>query len=151
MTISPDVLGLRFLEQSDIFILVDWEAKERPYPWNKEHFEVTLKTPTQKTLIWEEEGRLNGFIVIQLIGDEGYLLNIMSDPRRRGGGLGKTLMKKGLEWAKLNGAKKFFLDVDPLNIPAFKLYKSFGFEIIERRKSGYPHGEDSLLMRKEIL
>ncbi|EDT82699.1 GnaT-family acetyltransferase [Clostridium botulinum NCTC 2916] len=44
-------------------------------------------------------------------------------------GIGKNLMKSGIEWAKENGIFRITLEVDINNYRAISLYLKFGFEI----------------------
>lgn len=125
----------------------EWEKLERPYPWKERQFLETMESSSQKTLVWEEEGTVIGFGVLQLVQDESYLLNIMIKRENRGQGKGATLLKKLMEWSKSCGAAQFVLDVDPMNKPAVQLYESAGFKVVGRRPHGYPGGEESLLMK----
>ncbi len=44
-------------------------------------------------------------------------------------GIGKNLMKSGIEWAKENGIFRITLEVDINNYRAISLYLKLGFEI----------------------
>ena len=134
----------------DIPLLVAWEKAERPYPWASKHFEDTLTSQVQQTLIWESPAQLLGFAVLQIIQAEAYLLNIMTSPRNRRTGLGFTLMGKVVQVCRASSAENIFLDVDPHNTAAFGLYKKFGFEAMGRRMKAYPNGEDAVLMKRKI-
>ena len=43
-----------------------------------------------------------------------------------------------------------FLDVAEDNTPAIRLYEKKGFVLVQRRMGGYPRGETSLMMKKEL-
>jgi [ribosomal protein S18]-alanine N-acetyltransferase len=143
-------IGLRFLAEADIPTLVAWEKAERPYPWSTQHFLDTLTSQVQQTLIWESQGQIVGFAVLQIIEAEAYVLNIMISPHHRRTGLGVALMEKVISLCRAASAENIFLDVDPLNEGAFGLYKKIGFEPMGRRKNAYPNGEDAILMKRKI-
>ena len=69
----------------------------------------------------------------------------------QGVGLGSTLMKLSLEWARLHGIKRVELTVIEENRRAIRLYEKFGFQVEGRLKSYARLDErfvDALLMAK---
>jgi ribosomal protein S18 acetylase RimI-like enzyme len=58
------------------------------------------------------------------------LFDIVTDPDRRGRGLGTALILSILAWAKEQGAQKAYLQVMLENEPALRLYARLGFEEI---------------------
>jgi [ribosomal protein S18]-alanine N-acetyltransferase len=101
-------------------------------------------------LVWEERGIPQGFGVLQIVGEEAYIVNIMVDPARRRQGHGSTLLQKVIIEARDHGARRLVLDVDAANGAALALYKNAGFEILERRRAAYPRGEDAIVMKKDL-
>lgn len=150
LLLVPDNYGLRRLKPKEAALFSAWEKEERPYPWKENQFLETLNSETQSTLVREESGEPTGFGVLQMIESEAYLLNIMirSDLRRTG--RGGDLLRRLMDWSKDGGANHMFLDVDPSNDSAYKLYLKCGFSIAGRRPHGYPGGEPSYLMKKEF-
>jgi len=147
---TPDVVGLRWLCESDARTFSVWEKNERPYPWMPNHFIDTIHSTHQKTLVWETKDLLIGFVVVQIVEAEAYLLNVMVNPEKRGMGFGFQLLSKALDWVRQAGGRFLFLDVDPMNKAALRLYKKLDFETFGRRPRAYPRGEDSILMRKTL-
>lgn len=131
-------------------LFASWEKEERPYPWTAAQFLETLLSATQTTLVRELEGRPVGFGVVQTIQAEAYILNLMVQAQRRRHGVGEDLLRRLLGWAKDGGASHMLLDVDPANVAAYELYSKFGFRMIGRRPHGYPRGEPSVLMQKNL-
>ncbi len=150
MMIVPESVGLRAMKPTEAALFADWEKHGRPYPWTEQQFLETLDSPVQQTLVLEEEGVVTGYGVLQVIDEESYLLNIMIWPERRRQGRGTELLRRLMEWAAACGVNRFFLDVDPNNTPAYRLYEKGGFQVTGRRPQGYPGGEESLLMRKDL-
>lgn len=150
MLLDPETHGLRRMKPVEAALFAAWEKMERPYPWTEGQFLETLSSETQTTLVFENEERLAGFGVLQSVGSEAYLLNIMIRPELRRKGLGDDLLRRLIKWAKDGGADHVLLDVDPSNAPALGLYSKLGFRAIGRRPHGYPRGEPSLLMQKDL-
>jgi RimJ/RimL family protein N-acetyltransferase len=63
-------------------------------------------------------------------------LMVAADHRRRG--IGTTLLREAVEWARASAVQKLELHVFPWNEPALALYESFGFE-----REGYRHDQYS--------
>lgn len=76
-----------------------------------------------------------GFLMVGLYGFERedgpvcWIRELAIKPEFQGQGYGRELLNAGLAWGRTKGAKKSFLAVDKLNVPAMKLYKSVGYEI----------------------
>jgi RimJ/RimL family protein N-acetyltransferase len=74
-------------------------------------------------------------------------LMVAADYRRRG--VGTTLLREAVGWARDSGVRKLELHVFPWNDPALALYESFGFEREGYRRDHYARdGEyvDAVLM-----
>ena len=98
--------------------------------------------------------KIGGFILSSLAADEAEVLAIAVDPRYRGQGLGKMLMRRNLARAKAAGAAAMFLEVDKSNAAAIALYRAFGFQNVGERKGYYrrPDGGSAtaLIMRASL-
>ena len=73
---------------------------------------------------------------------ETFLHKIMVHPDYRGKGIGSALMQQALEVAQ----DVVLLTVNPENIPAVKLYESFGFKVRTRVEGYYRPHEHRLIM-----
>ncbi len=140
---TVDSSGLRPIRDGEAAMFAAWELAERPYPWNESVFPIG-------TLVAEDQQGVYGYVAVQIVVDEAYVANLMVDPKRRRCGLGGLLLQKVMMWAWSRGARRMTLDVDVSNIPAIRLYEKSGFEIIQRRSSSYPRGEDALVMGKKL-
>ena len=135
---------------SEAKLFADWERAERAYPWTELHFIETFNSKTSQTIVLESGGEPIGYAALQIVKDEAYLLNIMVARARRKSGIGFSLLSKAAEIAKAGAASWLALDVDPANTAAVALYEKFGFKMLSRRAHAYPHGEDSIIMRKTL-
>ena len=138
-----EAVGLRTIRDGEAALFATWEAAERPYPWAAASFPAN-------TLVEEHDGAPAGYAVLQVVGDEAYLSNLMIAPPFRRRGLGARMLQKVIMWAASNGAQRVMLDVDTANLPAITLYRKMGFEFIERRAQSYPRGEDAFIMRRQL-
>lgn len=73
---------------------------------------------------------------------EFFLHKIMVHPDYRGKGIGSALMQQALQDAQ----DVVLLTVNPENIPAVKLYESFGFKVRTRVEGYYRPHEHRLIM-----
>ena len=65
-----------------------------------------------------------------------------------GAGLGQDLMRSLLDWAKLNGLSKVWLDVQIDNDIAVHIYQKYGFlSVDEKENFTLPNGRDTELQR----
>ena len=91
----------------------------------------------------------DGFVLVQVVGDESEVLTLAVRPAARRRGLATSLVLAGAERASEDGAAVMFLEVNIGNIPAIALYKGLGFAPVGVRKAYYatPHGmrEDALV------
>lgn len=80
-------------------------------------------------LVWEEQGKAAGIILIHRIGDTFtwliQALGVLPEYRRRG--IARKLMQAGLDFISKNQGRKVNLVVIKGNLPAYNLYKSLGF------------------------
>ncbi len=78
------------------------------------------------------EGReLVGKIMWDPIEDGETEIGIQIEPAHRRKGFGTALMARALLQLKIEGAKVVNLGVDGNNLPALRLYRKFGFEVIK--------------------
>lgn len=147
---EPAEFGFRYLRVSDIVCLVEWENRERPYPWTTDHFSETLRSESARTLILETDGKIIGYAVVQIVENEAYLQNIFISPDHRRRRVGFGFLQKLMIWTKQCGASSIMLDVEKGNEAAIRLYTRCGFQLLEEREKSYPRGETSLIMNKVL-
>jgi ribosomal-protein-alanine N-acetyltransferase len=99
-------------------------------------------------------GRLHGFILSRLAGDEAEILTIAVQTAFQGKGVGRALLSENLRQASNAGARAMFLEVAKDNAPALALYDRFGFFKVGER-SGYYRRADgtrasAVVMRKQL-
>lgn len=139
---------IRPLTAEDLPAIMAIEARGHAFPWTVGNFRDGLQNGYYM-VVMEEEGTVLGYGIVQIILDEGHLLNITIDPSLHGRGLGRTLLLHLLDYAR-HHTDTLFLEVRPSNHRAIALYQTSGFNEIGNRRNYYPAKgggrEDALLM-----
>lgn len=91
-----------------------------------------------------------GVVAMSSVADTAELLRIVVAKGARGVGLGRALVRHGLEWAARQGAGEVFLEVSAGNRVAIGLYESCGFSQLDRRADYYGPDDDALVYRRQI-
>lgn len=133
---------------ADLPAVLAIEARGHAFPWTEGNFRDGLESGYYM-VVMEQQGKLIGYGVVQIILDEGHLLNITIDPKLNGRGLGRELLLHLLDHARTH-TDTLFLEVRPSNNRAIALYQTSGFNEIGLRRNYYPAKdggrEDALLM-----
>lgn len=141
-------LLIRSLDLADLPAVLALEKRAHAFPWSQGNF-GDAHASGYYMVVMEEGGRLIGYGIVQVILDEGHLLNITVDPDLHGRGLGRTLLQHLLDYAAQK-TDTLFLEVRPSNRRAIALYQAAGFNEIGLRRHYYPAvgggREDALLM-----
>lgn len=133
-------------------------------PWSEKVYRATLLLDYTSYYVAEitEEGlspvfekagfsgsRILGTIGLKNIAGEGEVTNVAVLPSWRGLGIAGRLMERLLSEAYGSGIDTFTLEVRAGNVPAIRLYESFGFQAEGRRRDFYDRPrEDALIYWK---
>lgn len=108
------------------------------------------------TLVAFVGGTRAGFVMIGPLDANGRLhpvaeiLAIAVEPRFQGGGTGRMLLSEALAEARALGAQSVVLHTAEENVPALRLFESFGFVPLALKKGFYPEGQNAHLMARAI-
>jgi len=80
---------------------------------------------------------LQGFIIMAHIIDQSEVLTIVTDPKARRAGIGKSLLNAGENAVRLAGSSIVFLEVAEDNENAIALYRASGYKPFGRRPACY--------------
>ena len=87
------------------------------------------------------------YVIGRLIAPEGEIYRIAVREDKRGRGIGYRLLDYSVKTSKGHGLERLFLEVRSQNIPAIKLYTSYGFRRIGLRKGYYKNpADDAVIM-----
>lgn len=139
---------IRPMTAEDLPQVMRLEKKGHAFPWSETNFRDGLDSGYYM-VVMEQAGIMQGYGIVQIILDEGHLLNITIDTSLQGKGLGRTLLLHLLDYAR-HHTDTLFLEVRPSNHRAIALYQTSGFNEIGQRRNYYPSKEggreDALLM-----
>ena len=150
----PGSLTIRKMDPQDLEEVVSLSATSPSNPWSKQMFIEEMQHPNASCYVMTsgEPSTASplGFLCFRNVGDESDLLNIGVHPESRGCGIGKKLMTFYVEECQQRGAKTLYLEVDPRNQPAVRLYLSQAYRKNGVRKNFYQGKFDALLMMRTI-
>ena len=139
-----------FMDKSHIDGVVEIENASFSHPWTKDGIIEALDNRT-KFYVFEKDGKVLGYVGVSVILDEGYITNVAVLPEYRELGIGKALMKKLDDLAKLENLSFISLEVRTSNQRAISLYEKFGYKTEGVRKNFYDDPkEDALIMTKRF-
>ena len=141
-------LVFRSMTWEDIDSIVALEQAAFSTPWTRATFETELSSNSlAHYIVVEVGGQVAGYAGMWIIVDEAHIMNVAVAPAYRERGIGKALMQQVIKLAAQHGADRMTLEVRRSNIPARKLYSSFGFTEGGVRPGYYTdNGEDALLL-----
>ena len=139
---------IRRMQFRDVAQVAALEAETFVRPWSEASFHREVsENPVARYLVADREGEILGYAGAWVVLDECHITNIAVRERERGQGLGKRLMDALMRYAGNLGAVWADLEVRVSNLPAQRLYSSFGFVSVGKRKRYYEdNGEDAFLM-----
>ena len=143
--------SIREATLNDIRDIVEIESKSFPYPYPITLFITYLTLFPRYFLVCEYCSKIIGY-VIGVVNREGcgHIVSVAVDPKFRGQGVGKLLMKNLEDRMVRDGIRRFKLEVAVSNSIAVNMYKSLGYKIVGVIEKYYPNGEDAYLMIKEF-
>lgn len=121
-------------------------------PWSRNMLAEELKNDCASLIAAvDDSGRLAGYAGIQVVLDEGYILNVVVRPECRRNGVAQKMLNVFIDFAQANGLAFLSLEVRASNHPAIVLYGKMGFRGVGRRKNYYEHPqEDAIIMTREF-
>jgi ribosomal-protein-alanine N-acetyltransferase len=120
-------------------------------PWDAGVLRAFLRSSDVVGLIAETPPAAFG--LCRRIVDEAEILTLAVAPEHRRRGLGRALVERMADWARLSGAGALFLEVARDNDAGLALYRAAGFAEVGRRRAYYsrPTGAmDALVLRRDL-
>lgn len=147
-TPQPQILPMHH-DHLEAVLAIEQQVHDRP--WSARLFATELDQPGRRyvTAWGQQDGqrRLLGYGGVLLAVDEAHITNVAVDPRARRRQVGSHLVLALLESALDMGATAATLEVGSTNLPAQRLYASFGFAPVGVRPRYYAAtGEDAIIM-----
>ncbi len=136
---------IRKCKKKDISSVIKIENQSFENPYRENIFYHFLNS--DKFLVAEVEGKVVGYIICDIRGDEGLIISIavLRNYRRRG--IGKALMEKSIELLETDVV---MLTLREHNRAALRFYSKLGFKIKGMLKEYYENDDDAIVMKKRI-
>ena len=152
---NHDGLCIGEYEEGDLAEILEIERDSFPTPWSSELFRSEMTNSISRTLVGkvvQTWGRpVVGYVVFWRVADEIHLHNIAVRRDQRKCGIASRLLSKVIRDCRPEGARFVTLEVRHSNLPAQKLYESFGFSVRGVRRGYYTDtGEDALIMTSDL-
>lgn len=153
MDMNGDGLIIRKMEIEDLEKVLPIAATDPSNPWSRNMFLQEFSQPSSYCFLLSDRRNGHsenplGFICFRNLEDESELLSIAIAPDYRQKGLGKRLMEFYIDFCEAKGVKKYYLEVDSQNISALRLYQSFSYKEVGKRKNFYKGKNDALIMER---
>ncbi len=114
--------------------------------WTPRQFEEELRSVNSLFIVAERGGRVAGYAVLWIVGEEAQILDVAVDPACRRRGVGRALFSELSVRARAARCVKATLEASARNEPALGLYRRLGFRVVGRRAKFYNDGADAVLM-----
>lgn len=92
-------------------------------------------TSLSEVLVVREAGSVVGFAIVGELSSVSYLQRVAVDPSRTRSGIGRSLVRASMDWARRRGARSMLLNTQPDNQAAAALYRDEGFISLGRKLS----------------
>ena len=151
----PLPIGVKFRPMTALDLVSATAIEKEVYAkaaWSAGQFkEEFAKAPnTAHYIAAEFEGKLIAYAGIFYVADVAdiHTITVASDHRRKG--IGRELLKRLIDWARVKKAQAVMLEMRLGNDHALPLYESFGFVDISIRVNYYVPRLTAVVMRKEL-
>ena len=141
---------IRPAREADLPSLVAIERVAFTDPWSRGDF-VDCLAGGMQVLVAEDGDQIVGYAVGRAVLDQGEILNLGVPLPARRRGVGRALVRHLLASFAAAGVREAFLEVRESNLAAQRLYQSFGFRDVGRRRRYYRRPvEDAVILRAAI-
>ncbi len=140
------------MDINDLKPVLSMEALSSLTPWSEKMFLEEMRNPASHCYVIKDLQNAGdpvlGFICFRRVIDESELLNLCVHPGYRRRGIGRVLMTFYIDLCREYHIRQFFLEVDPENQAALRLYRSLSYQPVGVRPRFYRGKTDALLMKK---
>lgn len=147
--------GVKFRPMNSLDLISAIAIEKETYgktAWSAAQFkEEFAKAPKNAHyLAAETDGKLIAYAGIFYVADVADVHTITVSPTHRRLGIGRELLKRLINWARVKEAGAIMLEMRIGNDQARPLYESFGFTEVSIRENYYGPGLSAVVMRKEL-
>jgi ribosomal-protein-alanine acetyltransferase len=144
---SASVVAIRKLAPSDVpAVLAIIQESPEAAIWSQESL-LQLASADPAAWVAELNGLPVGFLIGRIAADEFEILNMAVSRAHRRSGIASKLLESSLEFSRIAGCVRAYLEVRASNRPAIALYARHGFAECGRRAQYYRDPvEDAVLL-----
>lgn len=140
---------VRKMRAEDTAAVSRLESEVFTMPWSESAFRKMAEEENAIYIVAVYQDTIIGNCGVRNILGEGEITNVAVGEKYRGHGVAKRMFRMLLAEGKERGIDAFTLEVRKSNLPAIRLYESFGFETAGVRPRFYEKPvEDALVMWK---
>lgn len=143
-------VSIRAATEQDAAEIARIELVSFKTPWSEEMILSEMREPLSSFFVAVFQQKIIGYYGFLHILDELHILNVAVDPDLRQKGVGKKLIGHLVEQARALSARAVTLEVRESNLPAIRLYESFGFACAGVRPHYYTDKENALIYWLEL-
>lgn len=140
----------------DALYAIEKSCFEPIFRFGRVYMRRLVQRPNAVTWIAEEDGQLAGFAIAEFSSRgckcevTAYIQTIEVLPAARSQGIGRQMLGRIEESARLAGAVLIWLHVEAANAAAIRLYEAQGYFCEGRQENYYPLGRAALIYVKRI-
>lgn len=142
---------IRKYKKEDIPFIVSLEEETLKTTLGYEFFVNGLDSRINSSYVWEENGRIQGYISLAYDGNIVEILNFCIGINQQNQGYGTYFLSEILDMYYNREATGAILEVRRGNLQAIRVYEKLGFKEIRVRRAYYSNGEDALVMQKRFV
>jgi ribosomal-protein-alanine N-acetyltransferase len=144
---SASAVAIRKLAASDVpAVWAILHESPEAAQWSQESL-LQLASADPAAWVADVSGVPVGFLVGRIAGEEFEILNVAVSRAHRRNGVGSKLLQSALEFSRIAGCVRAYLEVRASNVPAIALYARDGFAECGRRAHYYRDPlEDAVLL-----
>ncbi len=125
---------------------------EPPSRFSRRFMRLLVQCSHAATWIAEEAGQIAGFAIVDWTVENSettaYIQTVEVSPEARGEGVGRELLNRAENSARVACAHSIWLHVEEGNTAAIRLYKAQGYRCEAREEDYYPEGRAALVYVK---
>ena len=140
-------MDIRRAIADDATAISEMEAEYFSDPWQRKDVLSYICSSDGMCFVATDGGEVIAYVLGRIIPPEGEIYRVAVKEEKRQRGIGYRLLSFALKTERGRGLESVFLEVRKSNIPARKLYRSYGFREISERKNYYKNPiEDAVIM-----
>jgi ribosomal-protein-alanine N-acetyltransferase len=113
--------SFRFMTAEDIPAVMAIEEDVHIAPWTEQIFADCLRVAYHAEVMTSSEDEVVGYFVLSVAAGEAHLFNVCVSRQWQGKGLGRMMVARCIDVARIREAESVFLEVRPSNLSLFFL------------------------------